>query len=100
MASHIKCPNCGIYNTNVDVCTSCNTPLFSKKRHELRLEKEEEKRREQERIEKEASPSFYERNKDHRFFIVRAFVKIIHSIWMGFVAIGMFIAWVISTIVA
>lgn len=100
MASHIKCPNCGIYNTNVDYCTNCNTPLSSQKRHEQKLAKEEAERREQQRIKKEASPSFYERNKDHRFLIVRIFVKIVHSIWMGFVAIGMFIAWLFSAIVA
>ncbi|GGW56107.1 hypothetical protein DFQ11_101573 [Winogradskyella epiphytica] len=100
MSSHIKCPNCGVYNTNVDYCTNCNTLLSPKKRRELAQAKQLEERRERERIQKEKSPSFYERHKDHRFLIVRVFVKIIHSIWMGFMAIGMFIAWLVSTVVA
>lgn len=100
MASHIKCPNCGLYNTNEEYCTNCNTLLSYKKRRELAYEKSEKERRERERIQKEESPSFYEKHKDHRFLIVRVFVKVMHSIWMGFIAVGMFIAWVISAIAA
>jgi len=100
MASHIKCPNCGIYNTDKDYCTNCNTLLSYQKKRELAFAKEEKERKERERINKENSPSLYEKYKDHRFFLVRAFVKIIHSIWMAFMAIGMFIAWLISAVVA
>ncbi|MBU2926942.1 hypothetical protein [Winogradskyella psychrotolerans] len=100
MASHIKCPNCGLYNTNEDYCTNCNTLLSYKKRRELTFAQDKKERRERERIQKETSPSFYEKHRDHRFLIVRVFVKIIHSIWMGFVAIGMFIAWLITAIAA
>ncbi|MGB0981998.1 MAG: hypothetical protein ACPGUH_07855 [Winogradskyella sp.] len=100
MTSHVKCANCNIYSKDTDVCSNCNKPLFSKHHHQLRLIKEEEARRKKERIKKDASPSFYEKNKAHRFFIVRVFVKILHSIWLVFMAIGMFIAWLISTIVA
>ncbi|MEH1006399.1 MULTISPECIES: hypothetical protein [unclassified Winogradskyella] len=100
MVRHIKCPNCGIYNTNADYCTNCNTLLSYKKRRELAFAQEEKERRERERIQKEASPSFFKKHKDHRFLIVRIFVKITHSIWMAFMAIGMFIAWLITAIAA
>lgn len=100
MASQIKCPNCGIYNTNEDFCTSCGTLLSHKKRRELAFAQDEIDRKERERIQKEKSPGFYENYKNHKFLIVRVFAKTIHSIWMAFMAIGMFIAWLISAIIA
>ncbi len=100
MASIIKCPNCGIYNKNVEYCTNCDTLLSYKKRREIAFAQEKKERLERERIEDEARPSFYEKYKDHRFLIVRVFVKMIHSIWLGFMAVGMFIAWLITAIAA
>ncbi|UPS92796.1 hypothetical protein [Bizionia sp. M204] len=100
MASQIKCPNCGVYNTNQDYCTNCGTLLSYQKRRELAFAQDEKDRKERERIQKEESPSFYEKNKDHRFLVVRIFVKVTHSIYVAFMAIGMFIAWLISSIVA
>lgn len=100
MASLIKCPNCGIYNKNEDYCTNCNTLLSYKKRREITFAQDEKDRDERERIEKEKSPSFYEKHKDHKYFIVRAFAKITHSIWMTFMTIGMAIAWLIAAIAA
>ena len=95
----IKCPNCGIYNTDRDYCEACNTVLSYKIRRELALKKEENAR-----LIKEASiekkPSFFEKYSNHRFFIVRFFTKALRSIWMIFMAIGMFIAWLISAVVA
>lgn len=100
MASQIKCPNCGVYNTNQDYCTNCGTLLSYQKRRELAFAQDEKDRKERERIQKEKSPPFIEKYGNHRFLIVRILAKIIHSIWLGFMAIGMFIAWLISTIVA
>ncbi|EGV43729.1 zinc ribbon domain-containing protein [Bizionia argentinensis JUB59] len=100
MASQIKCPNCGIYNTNAEYCTNCGTLLSHIKRRELAYAEEEKNRKERERIRKEKSPSLYQKYKNHKFLIVRVFVKVMHSIWMAFMAIGMFIAWLVSSIVA
>ena len=100
MSSHIKCPNCGVFNTNRDYCKNCNTPLSYEERRAISHKKETKERNIRERIEKEQSPSFYEKYKDHRFLIVRVVVKIVHSIWMAFVAIGMFIAWRVTAIAA
>jgi len=100
MASHVKCPNCGVYNTNEEYCTQCNTLLSYKKRRELAFAQDKKDRLERERLQNEASPSFYDKYKDHKFLIVRIFVKITHSIWLGFMAIGVFIAWLITAIAA
>ncbi len=97
---NIKCLNCGIYNVNRDYCSNCNAVLSYKKRRELAYKKEEEARLERRRLEKENNPSFYARYKDHRFFLVRAFVKLLRSIWVVVMSIGMFIAWIITTIAA
>jgi len=38
----IKCPNCGVYNTNRDYCEECKTVLSYKIRRELAFKKQEE----------------------------------------------------------
>lgn len=100
MSRIIKCLNCGLYNKNVDYCIQCNTLLSSKKRRELAFANDEKERSERERVQKEVSPSFYENYKDHPYFVVRVFVTVAHSIWTAFMALGMFIAWLISAIAA
>ncbi|HLV15065.1 MAG TPA: hypothetical protein VKY41_07790 [Xanthomarina sp.] len=95
----IKCPNCGVYNTDKDYCEECQTVLSYKIRRELAY-KEQEKERLKELANQEKNPSFFEKYSNHRFFIIRFLTKIIRSIWLGFMAIGMFIAWLISAIVA
>lgn len=95
----IKCPNCGIYNTDRDYCEECDTVLSYKIRRELVLKTEENERLIQEAsIEKK--PSFFEKYSNDRFFLVRFFTRFLRSIWMVFMAIGMFIAWLISAVVA
>ncbi|WP_417856072.1 hypothetical protein [Xanthomarina gelatinilytica] len=49
---------------------------------------------------KEKKPAFFEKYINHRFLIVRIGTKIIRSIWLVFMAIGMFIAWLVSAIAA
>jgi ribosomal protein L37E len=100
MKSHIKCPNCGLFNTNADYCKNCNTPLSYKKRRELAYAQETKERLNRERIENKKSPSFFVKYKDHRFLVVRIIVRVIHSIWTVFMAIGMFIAWLFTAIAA
>jgi len=95
----IKCPNCGIYNTNRDYCEECQTVLSYKIRRELDLQKQVEERLKQV-ASKEKEISAFEKYSNHRFFLVRLVTKIIRSIWLVFMAIGMFIAWLISAIVA
>ncbi|WP_026754211.1 hypothetical protein [Sediminibacter sp. Hel_I_10] len=100
MASHIKCPECGVFNTNKEFCTNCGALLSSEKRRELAFQKAEKERQQRRQLEKKNDPSFYDRYKDHRFWIVRVFAKITRSIWLVFMAIGVFIAWIITAIAA
>ena len=100
VSRNIKCPNCGVYNTNRDYCSECNTLLSYKKRRELAYKKEQDAQLERRRIEKENNPSFFEKNENHRFWVVRAFIKVIKSIWMAIMAVGVFIAWLIAAIAA
>lgn len=44
----IKCPNCGVYNTNKDYCEHCDAVLSYKIRRELALKIEKEERLKQE----------------------------------------------------
>ncbi|WP_028870730.1 hypothetical protein [Psychroserpens burtonensis] len=100
MVSQIKCPNCGIYNTNVDYCTNCNTLLSSKLRRELQFAAQEKVRKEKRNLEEEKAVSWIERFSKHRFLIVRVLAKTVRSIWLAFVAVGVFIAWLVSAIAA
>jgi len=100
VSKNIKCPNCGVYNTNRDYCLECNTLLSYKKRRELAYKKEQEAQLERRRVEKENNPSFFEKHENHRFWVVRAFLKVIKSIWMAILAVGVFIAWLIAAIAA
>lgn len=100
MARIIKCPNCGIYNENVDYCISCGALLSYKKRRALEAAKEKKERRKREEVQKEQSPSFFDTYKNHKYSIVRAFAKITRTIWLVFIAIGIAIAWIITAIAA
>ncbi len=100
MTKHIKCPNCGIYNTDRDYCKNCNTLLSYEKIRELEYAEEEKEREERERISEEKFPSFYDKYKDHRYLIVRLLAKTSRSIWLGFLAVGILLAWIIAAIAA
>ncbi|GGH45384.1 hypothetical protein IA57_03935 [Mangrovimonas yunxiaonensis] len=95
----IKCPNCGIYNTDSDYCKECNTILSYKLRREHAFKKAQEERQKQNAA-KEEKPAFFEKYLNHRYFLIRLIAKTIRSIWLVFMAIGMFIAWVVSAIAA
>ncbi len=95
----IKCPNCGVYNTDRDYCEKCQTLLSYKIRRELAIKKEKEERLKQASL-KEKESYFFEEYLNHRFLLVRIIANIFRSIWLVFVAIGMFFAWFMTTIVA
>jgi ribosomal protein L37E len=100
MARHIKCPKCGEFNTNREHCDYCGTLLFYEKRRALAFEKSEKQRLKKERLQAETNPSFFETYENHRFLLVRVLTKVLHSIWLAFLAIGGFIAWLITAIAA
>lgn len=98
MARHIKCIKCGTFNTNETYCTNCGAVLAYKKRREIAYKKAKKAREERERLEEKNNPSFFDKYGNHKYFIVRAVVKVLYSIWMVFMAIGTFIAWLVTAI--
>ena len=100
MAKHIKCPKCGEFNTDREYCVNCGAVLSYRKRRKIAFEMAEKLRKEKERLNDKMNPSFFDKYSNHRFWLVRASVRILHSIWLGFLAIGSFIAWLITAIAA
>lgn len=100
MSTHIKCPNCGVFNSNAEVCSNCQTILSHTKRRELAFQEQEKARIEKAIARSKEKPSLYERYSKHRFLVVRILAKVLQSIWLAAMAIGVFIAWIISFIAA
>ena len=100
MARYIKCIDCGIFNKNRVYCTNCGAILSYKKRRKIAYEKAEKARIERELEEEKNNPSFFEKYRNHKYAIVRIPVMILYSIWLGFIAIVTFIAWLITAIAA
>ncbi|MFD1062438.1 hypothetical protein ACFQ1Q_04205 [Winogradskyella litorisediminis] len=100
MASHIKCFECGVFNTDREYCKNCGALLSYKKRREIAYKKANLQQKEKERLEKKSNPSFFEKYENHNNFIVRATIKVLKSIGLVFIAIGTFIAWLFTAIAA
>ncbi|MDW5290854.1 hypothetical protein [Formosa sp. PL04] len=96
----IKCPNCGLFNTNADHCSNCGTLLSYKKRRELAHEEQEKKRKEREETKKKSSPSWIESGENSNYLIVRIGAKIMKSVAMIVIAIGAFFAWLFTFLAA
>lgn len=62
--------------------------LRARRQRELRIEREAERRA--------SKTSIADKWKNHRFLLPRAIYYLLHSIWIAAVAIGGFIAWLIS----
>lgn len=97
--SHVKCPNCGVFNTNKEYCESCNTLISHQKKRETRAHKI--KRKEiliaQEELEK---LNFADKLRKHPFFLVKFFGWILHSVWIVLNIIGALVAWFVAMVAA
>jgi len=100
MARHVKCIDCGTFNTNKDYCTKCGAVLSYKKRREIAYKKAQKKRKTKALLDEKNNPSFFDKYRNHNYAIVRIVVTVLHSIWLGFIAIGAFIAWLFTAIAA
>ena len=96
----IKCPNCGLFNTNADHCSNCGTLLSYKKRRELAHEAQEKKRTEREETRKQTSPSWIESGKKSENPLVRVGAHISSSVVIVVMAIGAFFAWLFTFLAA
>ena len=95
----IKCPNCGIFNTDVDYCTNCNKLLSQEILLQQRLEKVQQEEIDKVIYERE-NPNFAERLKKNTNPIYRFFGWILYSSYVVVSAIGAFFAWIIAMIAA
>lgn len=99
--SIIKCNTCGTFNRNLDYCSNCgeliNPTLIRKENIDKRKKKQNEQRKKEQ---VEAENSFFNKLRNHRFWIVRIFATILYSVWVIILAIGSFLAWLAATISA
>ncbi|WP_347174027.1 hypothetical protein [Polaribacter uvawellassae] len=95
--SHIKCLNCGVFNTNREYCENCNSLISHKKKQVERATKIHEKEitLAKEELEK---LSFIDKLRKHPFFLVKIIGWILHSVWILLNIIGGLIAWLIVSL--
>lgn len=95
----VKCPNCGVFNTNREYCKNCNTLISDKKKREI---KAAEVKQEQinEAIEELENPNLAERLKKSNNVLYRIIGWIIYSVVTVVSAIGAGLAWLIAMVAA
>ncbi len=95
----IKCPNCGLFNTNKEYCENCNTLISNQKKRKLK-----EASVKQAHIDKAVTelenPNLAKRLKKHPFFLYRVVGWILYSAFMVVSAIGAALAWFIAMVAA
>lgn len=97
--SHVKCPSCGVFNTNKEYCESCKTLISHQKKRETRASNVHEKEIliAQEEL---AKLNFADRMRKHPFFLAKIFGWILHSVWLILNIIGGLIAWFVAMVAA
>ena len=95
----IKCPNCGVFNTNRDYCKNCNTLISYQKKREI---KEASVKQEQIKdvIHKRENPNLAELLKKHPNVLYKVFGWFLYSVITVVSAIGAGLAWFIAMIAA
>ena len=96
---NIKCPNCGVFNTDKEYCENCNTLISNEKKRALR-EEEFKKEQIEEAIYELENPNLAERLKKHPFFLYKVVGWILYSAIMVVSAIGAFLAWFLTMVAA
>lgn len=95
----VKCPNCGVFNTNREYCKNCKTLISDEKKREI---KAAEVKQEQidEAIEELENPNLAERLKKSNNVFYRIIGWIIYSVVTVVSAIGAGLAWLIAMVAA
>ena len=97
ITSHIKCPNCGVFNTNKEYCENCNTLISDKKKRALKAAKIEKDDIAEEII-KQQKISFAKKMQLHPFFLFKIFGWVLQSVWFVLNIIGALIAWLVAMV--
>ncbi|WNW01945.1 hypothetical protein RRF68_00600 [Tenacibaculum sp. HL-MS23] len=96
---NIKCPKCGLFNTNKEYCENCNTLISHEKKRALK--EEAYKQVEIEKVKhKIANPNLAERLKKHPFFLYKVVGWILYSAFLLVSLIGGALAWFIAMVAA
>ncbi len=97
--SHIKCPNCGEFNTDRDNCETCDALISHKKKEETRATKVKEKEMAI-AIEQFEKLNLADRLRKHPFFLVKILGWALQSVWIVLNIIGGLIAWFVAMVAA
>lgn len=97
--SHVKCPNCGVFNTNKSRCESCDFLISHQEKEATRAVEIKEKEI-SEAIEKIEQVNFVDRLRSHPFFLIRFLGWILNSIWIVLNIIGGLVAWFVAMVAA
>ncbi|MBU3012781.1 hypothetical protein KO506_15310 [Polaribacter vadi] len=95
----IKCPNCGVFNTNKDYCENCGHLISYQKKRELKIKAEKQKQI-KEAIREIENPNLAERLKRHPNMFFRVLGWVIYSAITVVSAIGAGLAWFIAMVAA
>ena len=95
----IKCPNCGLFNTNKEYCKNCNTLISHQMKREIKEAKIKQIQIDEAVYELE-NPNLAKRLKKHPFFLYRIIGWILYSAIMIVSAIGAGLAWFITMVAA
>ena len=94
---HIKCPQCGEFSTDENICLSCGAELKSEKTHKKTIEKQHK-----ERISKPIEPPkimvVLKKWQQHPNIILQGLGYLLYSVAFVLFAIFSFIAWFIAAI--
>lgn len=93
---HIKCRQCGEFNTNDTLCLACNAPLKTEKLHQSTIEKQHK-----ERVSKPFEPPkamiVLKQWRQHPNFLLKSLGHLLYSIAFVIFAVVSSIAWLIAT---
>ena len=95
----IKCPNCGVFNTNKEYCENCGELISHQKKREIKAEaiKQEQIK---EAIHDIENPNLAERLKKSPNAFYRAVGWVLYSVLAVVSAIGAGLAWIIAMVAA
>ncbi len=97
--SHIKCSNCGLFNTNKEYCDTCNALISHQKKRETK-EVEVNEKEIKEAITALEKQNFADKMRQHPFFIAKILGWILHSVWILLNIIGGLVAWFVAMVAA
>ena len=95
----IKCPNCGVFNTDKEYCTNCNTLISHQKKREIKATAAKQKEVDKVIYERE-NPNLAERLKNHSNIFYRIVGWVLYSAITIVSIIGAGLAWFIAMVAA